>query len=69
MTENAKDLTNFAQGKVLFDESFRVDLSSTELRHQLHQGVAKEQLISAVSPSVLQCIFSQNIYAGSKNKD
>jgi nicotinate-nucleotide adenylyltransferase len=62
MTRNVQDLTQNPAGKIIFDETFHVDLSSTGLREQLHQGIAKENLISALSPNVLECIFSQNIY-------
>lgn len=62
MTRNVQDLTKNPSGKIIFDETFHVDLSSTGLREQLQLGIAKENLTSALSPNVLECIFSQNIY-------
>ncbi len=63
ITHNVQDLTKNPAGMIIFDETFHVDLSSTGLREQLHLGIAKENLMSALSPNVLECIFSQNIYA------
>lgn len=63
ITQNVQDLIKTPSGKIIFDENFHVDLSSTGLREQLHLGIAKENLMSALSPNVLECIFSQNIYA------
>jgi nicotinate-nucleotide adenylyltransferase len=63
MTHDVRDLKEKPFGKIFFDESFHVDLSSTQLREQLHHDWAKENLMSALSPNVLECIFAQNIYA------
>jgi lipoic acid synthetase len=63
MTHDVRDLQEKPFGKIFFDESFHVDLSSTQLREQLHLDRTKENLMSALSPNVLECIFAQNIYA------
>ena len=63
MTHDVLELKEKPFGKIFFDENFHVDLSSTQLREQLHLDRTKENLMSALSPNVLECIFAQNIYA------
>lgn len=59
---NSLELTNSAAGKIYFDEDFCVELSSTELRAQLEQGLPDQQLLQSISPRVLEIIHSLGIY-------
>ncbi|MEI7532050.1 MAG: nicotinate (nicotinamide) nucleotide adenylyltransferase [Betaproteobacteria bacterium] len=62
ITQDPADLAHLAKGKVFFDENFHVDLSSTELREQLTQGIANAQLKQSLSPRVLEIINRLQIY-------
>lgn len=60
---NRAELRNTPAGCVFFDEKFHVDLSSTELRKMLLQGLSDQEMQKAIPPRVLEMIFSLNIYS------
>ena len=62
ITQAAHDLKISPSGKIFFDELFHVDLSSTELREMLHDALLTSKLKQAISPKVLELIYSLGIY-------
>lgn len=67
ITSNPIELGYTPHGKVFFDESFHVDLSSTALRDQLHDGVNPSSLKDSLSPKVLDLITRLGIYLPTTN--
>lgn len=49
-------------GYVFFDNSFHVDLSSTELRNQLLTGLSDQKMQEAIPPRVMDMILALEIY-------
>lgn len=62
VTRNPAELSSKPFGRVFFDESFRVDLSSNRLREDLKQDLSEEELLKAIPPRVLELIHSLGIY-------
>lgn len=62
MTVNPDDLANSPCGKVLFDEKFHVDLSSTHIREALANKTGGRDLSNSIPPNVLKLINSLGIY-------
>jgi nicotinate-nucleotide adenylyltransferase len=62
ITSDVNDLRHTAHGKVFFDESFHVDLSSTHLREQFLQKASRSDLAESLSPQVLDYIEFHRIY-------
>lgn len=60
---NSAELRNTPAGYVFFDDKFQVDLSSTELRKMLLQGLSDQEMQKAIPPRVLEMIFSLGIYS------
>ena len=62
LTKDVKDLQNQASGRVFFDDLFHVDLSSTQIRTELQDNLEETTLLKAISPRVLELIYSLGIY-------
>ena len=62
ITSDVNDLRHTPHGKVFFDESFHVDLSSTHLREQFLQKASRSDLAESLSPQVLDYIELHGIY-------
>jgi nicotinate-nucleotide adenylyltransferase len=56
ITDNVGELRSSPNGKVIFDEHFHVDLSSTYLREQFAQKASRSELSESLSPQVLDYI-------------
>lgn len=62
LTNDVKELQNQASGKVFFDDLFHVELSSTQIRSELQDNLREATLLKAISPRVLELIYSLGIY-------
>jgi nicotinate-nucleotide adenylyltransferase len=61
ITDDISLLQNSPHGKVIFDEHFQVDLSSTYLREQFVQKASRSDLAESLSPQVLDYIEHHKI--------
>jgi nicotinate-nucleotide adenylyltransferase len=62
ITKDITELQNAPHGKVIFDEHFHVDLSSTFLREHLINSNHPFELAQSLSPQVLDYIDRHHIY-------
>jgi nicotinate-nucleotide adenylyltransferase len=61
ITDDVSALRNTPHGKVIFDEHFHVDLSSTFLREQFANHASRSELSESLSPLVLDYIQNHQI--------
>jgi nicotinate-nucleotide adenylyltransferase len=62
ITDDVNELRHSPHGKVIFDEHFHVDLSSTFLREQFATHASRSELAESLSPQVLDYIQDHQLY-------